>query len=747
MCGRLNRARRCFLRAASVSERCGGRAEADRFLSVAARREICVAIVTVLVIVPDLLACGPYFENRLLTRPDQQLLTAPIGIFVEEVGRLPIPRVPSVAHVDNVDRFFSDEGQTAAADQADLRAALLALEMDEPRRGALLEQYQNLRQPPRADLASFDCPADLPLEFALYARGASAFHRGRMDEATRHWRALLGLPASQRRYKSTWAAFMLGKVAMGDDGDAAIVWFQRTRELAAEGFGDSLCLAASSYGWEARVHYLRGEYRRAAELYLIQNAAGDRMALCSLRDVAARIVRSDRARMSDYARDPVLRDLITAYMISRGAWYVGYIGSPAVPEDAVRAWLAAVESVPDASLASADRLAWLAYQEGQMDLAERWIARAPADAPVALWIKSKLLLRQGQIDEAAAALSRAMQLFPKADDRDEYMGYEDFVAPSPSKTRATGELAVLRLTRGQYVEAMDLFLQSDYWSDAAYVAEVVLTCEELQRYVDADDNCAMALRELLGRRLARLGRYEQGARYLSTYGGTLRDYAQLLKAGRDVRQEPAARAQALWSAAVIARKDGMELFGSETAPDWHMHDGMFEEGAYLEERRQCAPTTLAATADELARAGRHDLSGKPRFHYRYTAADLAWEAAALMPDEDNQTAYVLWSGGSWLKARDPKAADRFYKALVRRCGTTSLGRRADALRWFPPDADAPPTGPVASLQYSMQRSVRLATATPSRRNMAIVSVAAAGLALVAWIVFGIRRWRRHSRSY
>ena len=37
----------------------------------------------------------------------------------------------------------------------------------------------------------------------------------------------------------------------------------------------------------------------------------------------------------------------------------------------------------------------------------------------------------------------------------------------------------------------------------------------------------------------------------------------------------------------------------------------------------------------------------------------------------------------WLQHRDPAAADRFYKALVRRCGRTALGRQADELRWFP----------------------------------------------------------------
>jgi hypothetical protein len=36
-----------------------------------------------------------------------------------------------------------------------------------------------------------------------------------------------------------------------------------------------------------------------------------------------------------------------------------------------------------------------------------------------------------------------------------------------------------------------------------------------------------------------------------------------------------------------------------------------------------------------------------------------------------------------LKYRHPQAADRFYKAMVVRCGTTDLGRQANELRWFP----------------------------------------------------------------
>jgi hypothetical protein len=44
---------------------------------------------------------------------------------------------------------------------------------------------------------------------------------------------------------------------------------------------------------------------------------------------------------------------------------------------------------------------------------------------------------------------------------------------------------------------------------------------------------------------------------------------------------------------------------------------------------------------------------------------------------------VLHTAGCWLKDQDPQTADIFYKALVRRCRRTELGRVADLNRWFP----------------------------------------------------------------
>jgi hypothetical protein len=112
----------------------------------------------------------------------------------------------------------------------------------------------------------------------------------------------------------------------------------------------------------------------------------------------------------------------------------------------------------------------------------------------------------------------------------------------------------------------------------------------------------------------------------------------------------------------------MELTGIELAPDWRIHAGNYDWG--FDDDKKLLPATA-------------DVQPALRFHYRYRAAELAWQAAALMPDNNEETAQVLWEAGSWLKDRDPRAAGRFYKALVRRCGQTALGKDADQRRWFP----------------------------------------------------------------
>ena len=142
------------------------------------------------------------------------------------------------------------------------------------------------------------------------------------------------------------------------------------------------------------------------------------------------------------------------------------------------------------------------------------------------------------------------------------------------------------------------------------------------------------------------------------------------KAGRARRE----RGEMLWKAATIAREQGLELFGTEIEPDWRVLRGNYKGHEIPDER---------GTAHERGRRKRHKVRLEKRWHYRYVASEIAWDALALMPEQTERTARRFCIAGSWLKVRDDQAADRFYKALVRRCGKTELGKTADKLRWFP----------------------------------------------------------------
>ncbi|HEY4595155.1 MAG TPA: hypothetical protein VIJ02_02050, partial [Thermoanaerobaculia bacterium] len=139
------------------------------------------------------------------------------------------------------------------------------------------------------------------------------------------------------------------------------------------------------------------------------------------------------------------------------------------------------------------------------------------------------------------------------------------------------------------------------------------------------------------------------------------------------------------------RHAGLEVLGTELEPDWALDGGNSDEGRFAEDRANPRDHRFfLPTSDERGRVERSRTSPDQRFHYRYLGADLAWQAASLLPDGSAEKARLLAVAGSWIEKQDPQAADRFYKRLVRCCSNTELGREADALRWFPEVEDCAP---------------------------------------------------------
>ena len=712
--------------------------------------------------------CGPDFPNNLLDAGDNAVLQPPVADFKLEVERMKL--VPaSVAVPLRGGESYGE--QSEKVELADLASALKAANVSDVDAAKIISKHQAERKklnqfiekqkkwtdwsagevwivssdgstnpPPTSPpvFPAISITPGLPAEFADYFEGAIAWHRGDDIGAREAWERLLVRPAAERKFKSTWAAYMLGMACIADTnrltaaGDAqAMGYFQQVGDLAQNGFADSAGLVTASIGREAQIELRRKNYENAIELYLEQFADGDDGAIVSLRWTAAMALDENGAtpeQLKSLALNPQTRRVIMAYLVSRNLNYYGSANlhynrneiaiDPGTKKffDRTDNWLKAVEAAGITDVESAEELALAAYQADDMDSAQRWANRS-GDSPVAEWLQAKLDLRAGKIDAAAALLAKVSREFPQElPGTNAPAGFAQslFVdidpvwhEPIAVGRQASGELGVLRLARREYTEALDALLRSGYWMDAAYVAERVLTTDELKSYVDRDwpdsneSESALSpltgfttpmgpreeIRYLLARRLARETGGPAALPYFPTnYSGEYETLLTELRAGHDDTLPAAVRAKNLFAAAVTTRTNGMELFGTEVEPDWAIVGGDYDlSPGFWEVRATNSPEdkiNLAST-DEIRRASSRQINPDRRFHYRWQAAALAWEAAQLMPDNSDDTARVLCTGGTWLKDQDPQAADRFYKALVRRCRKTDLGQEADKLRWFP----------------------------------------------------------------
>lgn len=695
------------------------------------------------------LACGPDFPNRFLDGGDSVLLLAPQVDFRDELQRMHLITTAYRARDTGTTRGFTTDA--AGVDLEDLRAALAGVSdahsivsRYETVRRKLERLIRKIEEEPygegwdarqsgwRRAIEQLKPVRELPAEFAGYFRGAVAWYGGDVRGAKAAWEEVLALPPGARRFKSTWAAYMLGRAAETTDVLRARGRFQEVRALAHQGFADSLHLAVDSLGREAKTHYEAGPLLPACDLYLEQFAARDSSACASLRWLARKAWAEGERTVKGFAADPRGRRLITALMIAEQR--VEYDPAEAMRQNADGAkWLEMLRAAGARDVEAAEQLALLAYQSGEFTAAKEWLSMA-GFKPAAQWLRAKLYLREGKVDQAAQLLASLTLKFPVNGARRSEEGmapnvYSGWQYPferernqkidDSAGNQILGELATLKLARGDYVDSLDTFLRAGFWDDAAWVSERVLTLAELHEYVRrrwptpvairkatdespagvAQGRAELAghVRHLLARRLIRAGRYAEARVFLpEELKSRLGVYGTTLKRGRDPRLSALERARALMAAARIAQWEGLELMGTELEPDYSIYGGQFEEGITLAGRvspersrrdrvewTNGLPRINRASVEEQRRATREPANPDTRFHYRYTGADLALEASGLLPDNSGEAARFLSESGSWLKYRDPKAADRFYKTLVRRCPKTAIGKAALARRWFP----------------------------------------------------------------
>ncbi|MEN9359129.1 MAG: hypothetical protein RL095_664 [Verrucomicrobiota bacterium] len=531
-------------------------------------------------------------------------------------------------------------------------------------------------------------------------------------EATKLGEGLFALPEAQRRQVSVLAAYRLCRLACREkDATACDAWGARCRTLAKAGFPDPLGLAAATWGWSAQIRYRNRDFAEAMELYLKHSACGDPSAILSCRMTADEILKiDDEAAFQKACAEPrcLALVLLRASSVEWSSW--GYSLSSEDEDSLLRFTLKLDRILKDnPKVAGAGFLALALYRFGRYQDCERLAEKEP-DSVLSQWLLAKLAMRRGDIATTSAQYQRLLKmplesLRIKPNWRDKLtVGDEE----GPARSEILAEDALIQLHHGHYQQALRQFVEADFLLDAAFVAERILSTDELKAFVQSlpeelddapierslwvDELCSRGafLRLLLAKRLVRDDRYDEA---LEFHRGEekllLQKYAELLKTGRDAKLPKSQRAEAFWQAAEIAKTKGLELMGTWLGPD-----GDFAEGNFIEENvgiweasgrclldekemeivtdtlRSSIKDALKPSADELARIQRHAPTPNRRYHYRCIAVKLAIEACSLMPD-GHELGRHLVIANSWDGNDD---GYDFHGELMKRCQGTVLRR-------------------------------------------------------------------------
>ncbi|MDR9751141.1 hypothetical protein RG836_06765 [Pseudomonas sp. SZMC_28357] len=617
------------------------------------------------------LACGPDFPLRLLENRAQSLAQLPEGNFRFEVSRIG----HAVVGLNNVTAATNspDVGYGEPPNYVEQRATAELIGLS-PAQQTRVTQLRELTDP--HEVARLG--VDLPAEIRDYLAGAVAFTAGEYRTAAEYFQQVLALPAEQRPLRSTWAAYSLGRSLFALSSEAGEVEpalaqaqqaFEQARQLSIDGFSDPLELGVASLGEQARVARTAGDWNRAIELYAAQNLHGSPIGYSSLKLLMNDLAALPSAHIATLLKGPAVQQLVTASLISRIGW--SFDEQP--PNE--KKLIALLQRSTAGSLQNADRLAAMNYQQGDYASARAFLEHA-GDGGLAWWLRAKLAVRDGDTAAATAAYAKAAQAFPKDESWGERRTPDWSVESLQPKCRVDGESAILALQRGDYLQAFDQLYRSNgvYWLDAASVAERVLSVDELKQYVDSQvpappplsqqdrDNyvplpVAASLRDLLGRRLLREGRYDEAPTYFDNpdLQNKARWYGQM-RQDAESNWWPTNRAFAYYQAAASARYDGMALLGYELSPDYATFGGNFSlDPVELKAGPWLADAEIQRQQATLAQPDQ-------RFHYRYVATALASKAADLLPHSSQAFAAVLCKASSWGTSLQEQSA--FYQRYV-----------------------------------------------------------------------------------
>jgi hypothetical protein len=288
------------------------------------------------------------------------------------------------------------------------------------------------------------------------------------------------------------------------------------------------------------------------------------------------------------------------------------------------------------------------------------------------------------------------------------------------RDRVQGELGLHALANNELDVALNCFEAGGYGVEALYVAECLLTLEELTQHVVTRRKAGQKpikmeshwlepfddLEQELTSRLMRAGRLEEALEFVAPSIRSQATHYVLLRRGAERTDlGDRSRADSYWRCALAIRELGESIlhapYGQSwtSSGGWHVGYGYFPRlrlGKPLDDQPLPTMKLVAAGPEELRRlnewqASHIDQPDLSERDARYASFRHALQAVRLLPDNDPAGGEILQYAGNLLKYRDPKAAQPAYVLLVTRFKETPYGKHALKARWFSSERPSPPS--------------------------------------------------------
>lgn len=689
-------------------------------------------------------ACGPDFPMMLSSDRAQTFAVLPEPLFLVEVQALAatvpdfsalVAKPQAVVFEDSYD--YQNDRWVSATEQAEQQ--LLSKEhaklVQQMRQSATVQQALSVGEA-------------LPAELRFYTAAAVAFAQHDYQQAIELFRQVLALPLEQQQQRRSWALYSLGRALLQQNtqtqtSEVSALYSQLQQEVAA-GLADPLQLAVASLGEQAKLAKQQGDWVTAIGLYAAQSRWSE-SGRASLLLLSKELAAMPDPQLIALVQTPAVAALLSRYLMTQFS-ALSYLE----PEQLQRL-LVVLNQVPDIQLKNATQLATVAYQQGQFDLVKQLLPHLD-QSPQAWWLQAKMALKAGDTAKAVEFYAKASKAFaPEPLQAGTLPAQQDpYAKPSVKELqeqhycRVQAEHGILELSRGDYLQAIALLTAagSEYWQDTAYIAERVLTLDELKSFVAlhpvttvpekaqwhyfGDTAVEVLLHHLTARRLMRAGEYQQAQDYFVDP-----ELKQLAKRYQDYAEAAAsswtdnAKAEALFEQAKLAREHGLELLSFELAPDYQVFYGQFEPYEFDTK----APTLPLA---ELQRVKSSASTYSNRFHYRQLAAELSAEAAQLVPHNSQAFAATLCHSTKWLLIRQPELAQGYYQQYLQQGPYVSWG--AEFGQTCPePDFVAAKQRHYHNLELQLRKMLR-----PFK--WLLLTLLLAGVGVIGW--FGIKRLKR-----